>query len=422
MSDPRRDVTSGTRADQQAAEAPPRAVRRRADVLHERAEAWRPDLGGRLARLAVIGALLAAVIASPWLVPEFQVQIVTQAAIFAIVALSMNVLMGYAGQVSLGHAAFYGIGAFMSGVVVSEYLVPAGATADTTGAAVATDGGLMLHIDPLFRFGVGLAVAGAAGAAAALILGVVALRLRGLYLALTTIAYGALAQETLFKLPVFHGGAGVQAPRPPLLDGDVAFTYFVFGVLGAFLLIDWRLTSSKAGRALQALRDDERVAASWGINVTAYKLLAFVVSGVAAGVAGALFAHRILAVSATEFTFTVSLLFVLMTVVGGLGNRWGVVQGGIFFAILPTLFEVVSHAFEARGIEPSFRLPLTTTEIAFGPVWEPAVGALLLIVTLQFFPGGIAQQQAGLQRWLSFRRYHDHAKAGTAGGEAGARP
>lgn len=385
-----------------------RAVEAAARAQHEDAE-WEPSTPGKVARIVVLAALVVLVLASPHLVRDDLVQFVTQAGIFAIVALSMNILMGYAGQISLGHAAFYGIGAFISGVVVSQVLAPTGGAAQP----VVEGGGLMAQIDPLFRFSAGLVLAGVAGAVAALGLGAVALRLRGLYLALVTIAYGALAENTLFKLSIFGGGAGIQAPRPPLFDSDISYTYLVIAFLAVFLFLDWRLTSSRAGRAIQALRDDERVAASWGINVTGFKLLAFVLSGVLAGIAGGLFAHLILAVNSTEFTLQLSLTFVLMTVVGGLGNRWGVIQGGILFAVLGRIFEAIAHALENAGIEPGFSIPFTTTDVAFGPTWEPMIAALLLILTLMFFPGGIAEQQEHLLRWLSFKRFlgPDHGDA-----------
>ncbi|MBW3561524.1 MAG: branched-chain amino acid ABC transporter permease [Actinobacteria bacterium] len=379
-----------------------RAVERSALAQHEDAQ-WEPSAGGRIARIAVLSLIVAFVLASPHFVRDDLVGFVIDAGIFAIVALSMNILMGYAGQISLGHAAFYGIGAFISGVVVSQVLAPAGGAA--AAQPVVEGGGLMAQIDPLFRFTAGLLMAGLAGAVAALGLGAVALRLRGLYLALVTIAYGALAENTLFKLPVFGGGAGIQAPRPPLFEGDISYAYLVFAFVAVFLFLDWRLTSSRAGRAIQALRDDERVAASWGINVTGFKLLAFVLSGILAGIAGGLFAHKIGAVNSTEFTLQVSLIFVLMTVIGGLGNRWGVIQGGVVFAVLGRLFEWAAQSMEGAGIHPGFKIPFTTTEVAFGPTWEPMVASLLLILTLMFFPGGIAEQQEHLLRWLSFKRF-----------------
>jgi len=183
------------------------------------------------------------------------------------------------------------------------------------------------------------------------------------------------------------------------------------GVLAIALAFDWRLTASKGGRAIQALRDDERVAASWGINVTSYKLLAFLISGVLAGVAGALFASTEGVATPLDFPFSLGLTFLVMTVVGGAGSRWGVVQGGILFALLPTLLE---RAHENFHIWPFTAIDATT---------EPAIGALLLLVTLIFTPGGIAQQQRHLLSWLSFRRWSDaHESSGIAQGGMGARP
>ncbi|HET9444242.1 MAG TPA: branched-chain amino acid ABC transporter permease, partial [Acidimicrobiales bacterium] len=320
-------------------------------------------LGGA-ARVVVLAGLLALVLSVPVLVPDVYTNIVSRAAIYGIIALSMNVLVGYTGQVSLGHSAFVGVGAFAAGYTMTNLDQP---------------------------FVVGLGAAAATGALAAFLLGAVALRLAGLYLALVTIAYGLFAQEVLFNIrSLTGGGAGLPAPRPGLLQDSTAYAYLCIGALGLVLAFDWRLSATRAGRAVRALRDDERVAASWGIDVTRFKLLAFVVSGVLAGLAGALFASVEEIVAPADFSFNLSLTFLLMTVVGGAGNRWGVAQGGILFAILPTLLERAHDSFDV--------FPFTLIEAT----WEPAIGALLLVLTLIFFPGGIAQQQARLLRWLSF--------------------
>ena len=261
-------------------------------------------------------------------------------------------------------------------------------------------------------YGAALVLAAACGMAAALVLGGVALRVTGLYLALVTIAFGLFAQETLFNIrSLTGGGAGQKAPRPSLFSTDVAFAYFCIGMLLLVLLFDWRLTSTRSGRAIQALRDEERVAASWGIDVTGHKLLAFVISGAIAGVAGALFASIEQIVSKEDFGLTLSLTFLLMTVVGGAGHRWGVVQGGILFAALPTLLD--------RAHADLHVLPFSS----ISATWEPAIEVVLLLVTLIAFPGGIAQQQWPLLRWLGggpFKRDPD-AFAPT-GGSMGARP
>jgi branched-chain amino acid transport system permease protein len=342
-------------------------------------------VGRSPARLGALAAIVAVVLVLPTLVPDVYLNVVTRAAVYGIVALSMNVLVGYTGQASLGHAAFLGLGGFASGYALTDLGMP---------------------------FGAAMAVAALCGTAAALVLGGVALRVTGLYLALVTIAFGLFAQETLFNIRFLTGGgAGQMAPRPSLFSTDLRYAYFCIGMLGLAILFDWRLTSTRAGRAIQALRDDERVAASWGIDVTGHKLLAFVISGAMCGVAGALFASIEQIVSKEDFGLSLSLTFLLMTVVGGAGHRAGVVQGGILFAVLPTLLD--------RAHENLHWFPFT----ALKATWEPAIGALLLLLTLTMFPGGIAQQQWPLLRWLRGGPFQKDPDAFAAqGGGMGVRP
>lgn len=338
------------------------------------------------ARVVALAVVAAVALAIPQLVPEIYVNVVSRAAVYGIIAISMNVLVGYTGQASLGHAAFLGVGAFASGYALTEMGMP---------------------------FGAALVVAMFVGMAAALVLGGVALRVSGLYLALVTIAFGLFAQETLFNIRFLTGGgAGQPAARPSIAVGDVRYAYLCIAVLFVVVAFDWRLTSSRPGRAIQALRDDERVAASWGIDVTGHKLLAFVVSGGIAGIAGGLFASIEQTVSKEDFGLSLSITFLLMTVVGGAGSRAGVVQGGLLFAALPTLLD---RAHENFHFFPFSELSAT---------WEPAIGAVLLLLTLTMFPGGIAQQQGPLLRWLGggpFQRDPD-AHVPAQGGGMGARP
>lgn len=330
---------------------------------------WTPSGRGQTARYIVMGTLISLVLIITATLPGIYTNLVSRAAVFAIVALSMNILVGYAGQVSLGHAAFFGAGAFAAGYGLSELDLP--------------------------WLG-GLIVAGLSGAVAAVLLGAVALRVKGLYLALVTIAYGLFAVNTIFSISALTGGgAGQEAPRPAFATGDVGYAYLCIAFLAVFLLLDTLFAGSKAGRAVRALRDDERVAASWGINVTAYKLLAFVLSGALAAIGGGLFASIEQIVAPADFAFSLSLTFLLMTVVGGAGNRWGVIQGGILFAILPNLLEA-AHV--------NFRFPPFTFIDA---TLEPVISAALLLLTLTLFPGGIAQQQHHLQRWLGGGTFRD---------------
>src|SRR5207253_7362587 len=167
---------------------------------------------------------------------------------------------------------------------------------------------------------VGVVVALLVGAVQAVVLGLIALRVRGLYFALVTLAWGKVAEQCLFRLKSFtRGGAGAEAPRPSGFTTDKAYLIVCLVGLAIILLVDWRLVATKAGRAMQALRESPAVAANYGVNVKAYTLLAFGVAGVYAGVAGALFASKDTRVVSNNFSFqTVALPLLIITVVGGL--------------------------------------------------------------------------------------------------------
>lgn len=355
--------------------------------LEGRRDRRRPPLG-MLVRAGLLLVLLGLVLSAPLLMPDAQVNIVSRVATFAIVALSLNVLLGYTGQVSLGHSAFLGVGAYSAGFAMTVMDVP-------------------------WLLAVGMAIF--IGALAASILGVVALRVKGLYLALVTLAYGLFAERVLFSLSAINqGGAGMPAPRPDFVGfNDVLYAYICIGALALVWLLDWRLTASKAGRAIQAIRDSERVAASWGINVTGYKLLAFVLSGALAGLAGALFASIEQIVFNLTFTFTLSLTFLLMVVIGGIGSRLGVVIGAVVLSGMAFFLDATAALIEANTAIESW--PLTASA-------EALVGALLLVIVLLFFPGGIAQLIAPIRRRLSLRPQAVDQPSATSSEAADVRP
>jgi branched-chain amino acid transport system permease protein len=344
-------------------------------------ERFRPSAGGWIARYGFAAGLIVLIFLLPVLVPdESAANLIISAAIFASVALSMNMLTGYLGQLSLGHQAFFGIGAFVAATIVTSNGLP---------------------------FIAGVALGGLSGAVAAIILGGVALRIRGLYLAIVTLAYGLLAENSLFLIrSLTGGGAGVPANRPKGFETNVRYAYICLIVLAILFVFDWRLMKSKAGRAILAIRDDEKVAASFGINVTGYKLLAFVLSGVYAGLAGSLFAFQIGNVVASPFNLALALTFVLMAVVGGLGNRVGVMIGGAFFAVIDTVLEFV-HTW--LWIKP---WALFGVERGHGidPTFAPVIGAALLVLTLILHPGGIGDQIAPIQNWVRGGKFSLHGE------------
>jgi branched-chain amino acid transport system permease protein len=285
---------------------------------------FRPGPAGWAARLALVAAVVFVVLVYPlvWM-PRSDVGILALAVIFAIIGLSLNVLIGYTGQLSLGHQAFVGIGAFTSAYMVSVQGQP---------------------------FIIGVLVAAAVGGLQALLLGVLALRVTGLYFALLTLSYGILAQESLFNIQFLTGGgAGQPAPNPAGPDEFKPYYLICLAFLGVVLWIDWRMMRTKAGRALLALRENPRVAASLGVNVKLYTLLGFVMSGVFAGVGGALLAHRDGFVVSDIYNFQLALVFVIMTVVGGLRSRLGIIIGSAIFALLGFLVARVP------GLESAFR-------------------------------------------------------------------
>ncbi|MGH2830931.1 MAG: branched-chain amino acid ABC transporter permease, partial [Actinomycetota bacterium] len=262
-------------------------------------------------------------------------------ACYALMAISLNLLMGYAGQISLGHAALLGIGAYTSGLLTGRL------------------GWSYLLTIPF---------AALAGAGLAFVAGLPAVRLRGLYLAVTTIGLVFVAERTLYQLP-WQGGGPIRLPRPVaghfifLRDGD--FLALVLVTLVAFWVLDSNVVRSRLGRAFHAIREDEQVAQSFGIDVSRYKLIAFVLSGALAGIAGMTFGHTVATIDSGVFDYEFSLLLVTFVVIGGLGSRLGVVIAALAFGVLPRMLA------ELRG-------------------WDLLVGSALLIYTMARHPGGFA--------------------------------
>ncbi|HVE74935.1 MAG TPA: branched-chain amino acid ABC transporter ATP-binding protein/permease [Mycobacteriales bacterium] len=274
----------------------------------------------------------------------------SSACALAIAAISLNVLMGYAGQISLGQFAFVGVGSFTTGIVTS--------------------------VDQLrLPWLAGLVAAAFMGGVVAFLVGLPALRLRGLYLAVVTVAVAYVGWQSVFRVEWIGGGsAGKLTPRPYFGDTAIGSDAGFLSIAAVLLVVVWQLdvnlTRSRLGRAFQALRADESVAASFGVDVARYKLLAFTLSGAIAGVAGAVFGTAYGTVTASTFDYTRSLLLVVVVVIGGLGSRWGVVAAAIFATILPDLL-IEIFGTGIRG-------------------FDLIINAALLMYTLAAHPGGFA--------------------------------
>jgi branched-chain amino acid transport system permease protein len=347
---------------------------------------WRPSTKGWVARRAVLLLIIGGIVFLTASVEGFWADRIARAAIFAVIGLSLNMVLGYIGQVSLGHQAFVGIAAFIAAYYATEK-----AGCEFEGCSMST-------------FLTSTVFAALSGAVAAGVLGLVALRIRGLYLALITLAYGLVSQNSIFEISFLtRGGAGMPAVRPDGWVGDHAFAFLTLIFLAGVIFVDWSMMRSKVGRAILSVKHSEPVAASYGINVTGYKIIAFVLSGLFAGVAGSLLAFRNQNVVANDFSFVETLTWVLMVVVGGLGNRVGVIIGSAFFAMFGFILEPVLHWL--GGVWG----PLHFLEEAGAQAYVVIiVGAALAIFTIIEYPGGIGQQVSPITRWLGGQRFSMH--------------
>ena len=283
----------------------------------------------------------------------YLITIGTIVAINAIVACGLNVIVGFAGQISLGHAAFFGIGAYSA-------------------ALLATKAGL--------SFWAALPLVVAATALVGLLLGIPSLRVREDFLAITTIGINFIVEAVFLYVPFFGGALGIGGiPRVALLDFRLRGPEF-FGMCLCFLALTmlacWWLTRCWAGLACFALREEEEAAASVGISAVRFKLLAFVIGTGMAGLGGALYAHFMRFISATDFAFPMSVSLLSMVVVGGIGTLWGPVVGALIIGILPELFR-----------------PLVDYRILFYTA--------LLLLMIRFQPGGLLGEESAARTILA---------------------
>ena len=267
-------------------------------------------------------ALLAlALAAAPWIIPAgYYLHLVDIGLVFALLAVSLNIVLGYAGQIALGHAGLFGIGAYT--------------------AAITTAGRSGVFFWP------GFLAAGAAAGAAGLAIGIPILRLRGQYFALATIGFGEIMQDIFFNWQDVTGGmdgiSGIPAPSLGFvsIDGDIGFFYLVAAILAVVMILTKRLEISKYGRMFKAIRDAELAAGTCRVHVPRMKILAFTLSAVTAGFAGSLYAHLMSYISPDVFVFEVTASVLSMVLVGGIGTVWGPLLGAVLLTFLPEALRV----------------------------------------------------------------------------------
>jgi branched-chain amino acid transport system permease protein len=269
--------------------------------------------------------VLAALAAATFLFSNYHLFQITLVLVYAIAILGMTVLTGFNGQISLGHGAFYAIGAYTTGVLMTSWNVPYWAT---------------------------LPVAAAVCAGFGFLIGLPALRLGGLYLALTTFALAVAVPQVLKHKAVEQWTGGVQGlvidkPEAPFglpLNGDQWLYLFTLAIGALIFLLAWNLTRGRIGRAMMAIRDHALAAEAMGINIALLKTRTFAVSAMCTGIAGSLGAIAVQFVAPDSFGVFVSITLFVGLVVGGVASIPGALFGAVFIEFIPNLAEQVSKA------------------------------------------------------------------------------
>ncbi len=295
-------------------------------------------------RRTALGLAAVAALGWPLVAPKYLVFLGTLVAVNAVVAIGLNLLSGYTNQLSFGHAGFLAIGAYVAALVTLQV--------------------------PALPVPLTLLVAGLATALVGLALGIPCLRLEGLYLAMATLAFGFVVTEAITNLDwLTRGNDGLRVPLarlgPWTLATDAARYYLAVAVAAAMILAALNVAATRTGRAFLAIRTSEIAAQASGINAAAYKTIAFVLSAFYTGVAGGLFAFVVGFLSSDAFDVFLSVDFLVMIILGGLGSVLGSVAGAAIVTVL-------------------------NDSLAGFQAFRPLIFGAIMIICMLFMPGGLA--------------------------------
>ncbi|MEM2983433.1 MAG: branched-chain amino acid ABC transporter permease [Candidatus Bathyarchaeia archaeon] len=250
---------------------------------------------------------------------NYYLMVLNMVALNIIVVVGLNLLIGYAGQISMGHSAFYGMGAYISAIFTTS-----------------------LGFPPLPTIFFAMVVTGLV----AYIIGIPTMKLEGHYLVMATLGFSFIVYIMMVQLDGLTGGpsgfAGIEHLKigPLQIDTDLKFYFLVWFISLFVIFLSFNLINSRVGRAMGALKSNEIAANCTGINTDAYKVMIFVISAVLASLAGSLYAHHVQFISPDTFSFFYSIQVVTMVVVGGMGSIWGSVLGATILTILPEVIQV----------------------------------------------------------------------------------
>jgi len=292
------------------------------------------------------------------MISGYLITILITVIVYAMLAHSLNIITGRAGQISLGHAAFFGIGAYASALLYTLAGFPFWASVPL--AAV---------------------VAGIVGA----LLGIPCLRVRDDFLAITTMGIGFVVEAVFLYIPFFGGAMGIGGINLPGWFGrEMSKPEYFLLILIVFILLillDRRLGRSWIGLAWSSIREDEQAAEAMGVDVVRFKVMAFVLGSSIAGLAGGFYAHFLTFIMPQNFGFGQSIVILCMVVFGGIGTRWGPILGAIILGVLP---EISRPIMEYRTL----------------------IYGLLLLAMMRFQPGGLLGEESILPkilRWIQYR-------------------
>jgi branched-chain amino acid transport system permease protein len=286
------------------------------------------------------------------MISGYLITILITIVIYAMLAHSLNIITGHAGQISLGHASFFGIGAYTSA---------------------------MLYTEVGFPFWISVPMAAVAAGIVGALLGIPCLRVRDDFLAITTMGINFVVEAIFLYLPFFGGAMGIGGINLPRWFGremtKPEYFILILIVFALLLLLDRRMGRSWIGLAWASIREDEQAAGAMGVDVVRFKVLAFILGSAIAGLAGGFYAHFLTFIMPQNFGFGQSIVILSMVVFGGIGSRWGPIVGAIILGVLP---EVSRPIMEYRIL----------------------LYGILLLGMMRFQPGGLLGPESILPRIL----------------------
>ena len=299
--------------------------------------------------------------------------IVNLITVHALVAIGLNILVGYTGQISMGHAGFFALGAFTTVILVLKWSFP---------------------------LWLALPIAGFFSSAFGFILGLPALRLKGPYLAIATLGFGMTITTIIKHMEFFGGRMGLQAPKLQLFGTpmkDIQYYYVIMTIAVLMVIGAVKLIKTRVGRAFIAIRDSDIAAEAMGVNLTYYKTLAFAVSAFYTGIAGGLYAFILGFINPEGFHLVMSITFLAMVVVGGLGSIMGSIAGAALLTYLDIKLQVVQ---DIPGLGSAL-VAFSQKYMSVGGISNIAiiVYGLIMILIVLFEPLGI------FGFWIRTKRY-----------------